>query len=74
MNIGLRSVYPAPYTSHVLTPQQPLHIVYSSYIFYAFGVGAAPDLEELLRCPVTSGRNAAAQSLAKLIAAYDPTR
>ena len=39
-----------------------------------FSAGAAPDLEELLRCPVTSGRNAAAQSLAKLIAAYDPTR
>lgn len=33
-----------------------------------------PELVELLRCSSPSGRNAAAQTLAKLIAAYDEAR
>ena len=38
------------------------------------GAGAVPELVELLRSSLASGRNAAAQTLAKLIAAYDEAR
>ena len=36
--------------------------------------GAVPEMVELLRCSSASGRNAAAQTLAKLIAAYPDAR